>query len=101
MLGFELVVAREVSEAVLTRMEMTGMGASEAAETVDWSTTAPKASVKAASAARSSGGLKKTGKGDPPKAEPFISTVSCHTKSQLVRHRCPHRHNQLGRALFT
>ena len=60
---------------------MTGIGASVTAETVEGSTTAPKASVKAASAARSSGGLKKTGKGDPPKAEPFISTVSCPYKA--------------------
>ncbi len=71
---------------MLTSMDMTGIGALETAETVEGSTTDPRASVKAASAARSSGGLKKTGKGDPPKAEPFISTVSCHTKSPTVRH---------------
>ena len=62
----------------LTRMEMTGMGTLAAAMTVPASTGAPEASVKTAAspAGRSSGGLKKTGKGDPPMAEPFISTVS-------------------------
>lgn len=64
---------------------MTGMGPSEAADMVEASTTAPKASVKAASEARSSGGLKKTGKGDPPKAEPLISTVSCPYKGTNVQ----------------
>jgi hypothetical protein len=56
---------------------MTGKGTSETAERVEGSTRAPFASVKAASAAFSSGGLKKTGKGDPPKGVPLISTVSC------------------------
>ena len=57
---------------------MTGMGTLAAAMTVPASTGAPEASVKTAAspAGRSSGGLKKTGKGDPPMAEPFISTVS-------------------------
>lgn len=63
-----------------TIIEMTGMGTSAAAEMVEGSTTAPRASVKAASRARSSGGLKNTGKGDPPKADPFILTVNCPYK---------------------
>lgn len=60
-------------------MEMAGVGMAEAAETVSESTAAPLASRTTAFSPgwRSTGGLKKTGKGDPPTAEPLISTVSC------------------------